>query len=189
MGNKKTFEYDSPFIKNRIKIKIILLSFLFICLSCLVCVVAVLAATNATTVSEISVNYITSFSYILPKGETFKSLISSNCSGCKNIIFDDINNSKYSSVVESDSKKQIGVDDKGKYTTDGVALFYDSSNYTAYVLADKTIIFNSDSSKMFSNLSSLEKISFANIDTSQVTNMSNMFYYCSGLTSLSLSNF
>ena len=39
------------------------------------------------------------------------------------------------------------------------------------------------------NYGGLKTLNLSNLDTSQVTNMSNMFYACKGLTSLNLSNF
>ncbi len=54
----------------------------------------------------------------------------------------------------------------------------------------QVIIFNEDCSKMFSSKSSLTSITFGDyIDTSNVTNMSDMFAYCKSITSLDLSNF
>lgn len=62
---------------------------------------------------------------------------------------------------------------------------------TLYVLSDETIYFNPDSSQMFSMdwNGKLESIHFANIDTSLVTNMSDMFAGQEFLTSVNLSGF
>ena len=53
----------------------------------------------------------------------------------------------------------------------------------------KKIIFNESCSQMFDDKENLKNILFTNIDTSDVTNMSGMFNYCSGLTILDVSNF
>ncbi len=50
------------------------------------------------------------------------------------------------------------------------------------------VIFNPDSASMF-NSSNITSIQFNNVDTSNVTNMSNMFYGCNNLESIDLSNF
>ena len=46
-----------------------------------------------------------------------------------------------------------------------------------------------DMSNMFYNCSSLTSLDLSNFNTSKVTNMSNMFQYCSSITSLDLSSF
>ena len=60
--------------------------------------------------------------------------------------------------------------------------------------ANNIISFNEDCSLMFfpwdyNSRISISNIYFENIDTSKVTNMSNMFYYCENITSLDLSKF
>lgn len=51
------------------------------------------------------------------------------------------------------------------------------------------VIFNPNSSKLFRSKLSLANIDFSNADTSNVTNMTEMFVNCVGLTSLDISNF
>jgi len=66
----------------------------------------------------------------------------------------------------------------------------DNKTYTVYIQGNEKVIANHDSSYLFysfSKLTSIEGLEY--FDTSQVTSMSNMFYGCSGLTSLDLSNF
>lgn len=46
-----------------------------------------------------------------------------------------------------------------------------------------------DMTAMFYNCSALTSVDVSNFDTSNVTNMSSMFYYCRGLTSLDVSSF
>jgi len=67
-----------------------------------------------------------------------------------------------------------------------------SSTYDVYVLATEPntkIKFNSNSSSMFYKCSGLSELDVSNFDTSSVTDMSYMFYECSGLSTLDLSNF
>ena len=71
----------------------------------------------------------------------------------------------------------------------------DSTKYDVIFYSPVTIYAPVDSSYLFSNssdsnrLTNLTSISFGNFNTSNVTNMQEMFYYCSSLTSLDLSNF
>jgi len=58
-----------------------------------------------------------------------------------------------------------------------------------YILSASTINFPTNCYQMFYNLTTLTSITFANISTANVTNMSYMFRYCSSLTSLNLSSF
>ena len=51
------------------------------------------------------------------------------------------------------------------------------------------VVFPDDSSGLFSYMYSLESIDLSNVDTSNVTNMRNMFLDCTNLTSLDLSSF
>ena len=67
-------------------------------------------------------------------------------------------------------------------------------NYTSVKLKEINMknyhpILNSNSFGMFSFCSGLTSLDLSNFDTSNVINMSSMFYYCSGLTSLDLSSF
>ena len=71
----------------------------------------------------------------------------------------------------------------------------DSTKYDIIFYSPGTIYAPVDSGYLFSNssdsnrLTNLTSISFGNFNTSNVTNMQEMFYYCSSLTSLDLSNF
>jgi len=61
-----------------------------------------------------------------------------------------------------------------------MAWYYDSdanSKYEVYIGQDEGVVANSDSSYLFQNLTYLASINLANLDTSNITNMSNMFYY------------
>ena len=59
-----------------------------------------------------------------------------------------------------------------------------------HIAADGIISLNPDSGYLFAYFTNLKEIDFgAGVDTSQVTNMSEMFYDCNSLTSLDLSGF
>ena len=66
----------------------------------------------------------------------------------------------------------------------------DTTTNTLYIQGNGGVIANYNSSYLFNNFSKLTEIENINLlDTSQVTNMSNMFSVCRGLTSLDLRNF
>ena len=71
----------------------------------------------------------------------------------------------------------------------------DSTKYDVIFYSPVTIYAPVDSSRLFSNattanvLTNLTSISFVNFNTSKVTYMVQMFYYCSSLTSLDVSSF
>lgn len=83
------------------------------------------------------------------------------------------------------------VSDVFAYVTAGSS----SGNYKVVFYSNATIYAPKDSSYLFSysglgnKFTSLTSITFNNFDTSNVTNMKNMFYFASKLTSLNLSNF
>lgn len=84
-----------------------------------------------------------------------------------------------------------GVSDVIAYVTAGST----SGKYKVVFYSNATIYAPKDSSYLFSysglgnKFTSLTSITFNNFDTSNVTNMKNMFYFASKLTSLNLSNF
>ena len=66
----------------------------------------------------------------------------------------------------------------------------DTTTNTLYIQGNGGVVANYNSSYLFSDFSELTEIENLNLlDTSQVADMSEMFSYCSGLTSLDLSNF
>lgn len=79
--------------------------------------------------------------------------------------------------------------------TDGSVMAYavlneDQSTYTIYLQGSRKIIAPENSAYLFAGFDVLESIEgLEYLDTSQVTDMSYMFSYCSNLTSLNLSNF
>ena len=66
----------------------------------------------------------------------------------------------------------------------------DTTTNTLYIQGNGGVIANYNSSELFCNFRKLTEIENINLlDTSNVTNMSSMFSYCSSLTSLDVSNF
>ena len=66
----------------------------------------------------------------------------------------------------------------------------DTTTNTLYIQGNGGVIANYNSSDLFYNFSKLTEIENVNLlDTSNVTNMSSMFFYCSSLTSLDVSTF
>ena len=66
----------------------------------------------------------------------------------------------------------------------------DTTTNTLYIQGNGGVTANYDSSDLFYNFSKLTEIENVNLlDTSNVTNMGNMFYECSSLTNLNLSSF
>ena len=66
----------------------------------------------------------------------------------------------------------------------------DATAYTLYIQSDTGVKANPNSSSLFANFNNLTNIEgLVYLDTSNVTNMSDMFWYCSSLTSLDLNNF
>ena len=71
-----------------------------------------------------------------------------------------------------------------------IKLWLDPSDKTAYYYTEpEKVYLNEDSSFMFWDVSSLTSLDLSNFDTSNVTNMRNLFFAMPGLTSLDLSNF
>lgn len=62
------------------------------------------------------------------------------------------------------------------------------AGYTVIVASNDTIMANEDSSEMFKNLA-VNNIEFNNFNTSNVTNMYNMFYNCGSLKNINFNNF
>ena len=66
----------------------------------------------------------------------------------------------------------------------------DTTTNTLYIQGNGGVLANYDSSELFYNFSKLTEIENINLlDTSNVTSMRQMFYWCSSLTSLDVSNF
>ncbi len=66
----------------------------------------------------------------------------------------------------------------------------DTTKYTLYINSDEKVVANEDSSDLFFGFSNLQEIEHLEyLDTSNVTDMSKMFYDCTSLTTLDLSSF
>ena len=61
------------------------------------------------------------------------------------------------------------------------------SNYDVYLLSDDVIYAPADSSKLYSGMSALASLNTDNLDTSRVTNMTDMLHGCVSLTGLDVS--
>ena len=101
---------------------------------------------------------------------------------------------KKSTVVPIASMNAVNIDDEESDCE--IKLWLDPTDNTAYYYAEpEKVYLNTDSSKMFYLASSEQKIKnvleidLSNFDTSNVTDMSYMFYGMSNLTTLDLSNF
>lgn len=117
---------------------------------------------------------------------------------CTNLIVDsfkpEANPDTYSNLgLKWDDGMPVGYDsnDDSNFKSN-VRLF--EKNGTAYILAigKNKVIFPENSSYLFHDwwyLINVQKIDFKNIDTSNVVDMSYMFYYCANLKSLDVSSF
>ena len=101
---------------------------------------------------------------------------------------------KKSSVAPAASMNAVNIDDDESECE--IKLWLDPTDKTAYYYAEpEKVYLNKESSKMFYSKSDEQKIrnileiDLSNFDTSEVTNMGEMFYGMSNLTSLNLSNF
>jgi len=96
--------------------------------------------------------------------------------------------------VPSDKRWNVADSSKGTKNASSIVAWLeidvnDTSKYILKIGSENRIYAPSDSSYFFAYFSVLKKIIFTNFDTSQVTNMSYMFFGCYTLTTLDLSNF
>jgi surface protein len=134
--------------------------------------------------------------YTLIDGSTFNKLIPS--STITSIVFTDIDVPENKTIASSGNSsadylllqlQRGNVVDLSSGQTGTIYAWYDLNSATFYVSSPDGIIYaNEDCSSMFSEKSNITSITFKTFDTSQVTNMSSMFYL-SGLTSLDVSEF
>ena len=101
---------------------------------------------------------------------------------------------KKSPVAPAASMNAVNIDDDESECE--IKLWLDPTDKTAYYYAEpEKVYLNKKSNEMFFSKSDEQKIKnileidLSNFDTSEVTNMSNMFYGMSNLTTLNLSNF
>ena len=130
----------------------------------------------------------------LATGPRFNAIVKENCGSngiyVRNIIFGELSDYKSEAkLIEqrasnpsyADKYKKFNVSLNGLYE---LYAYYNDNTSTLYVLSDKIIKFNEDSSSMFENLYNLDSISFDNINTSSMTNTRRMFYQA--ITSIDL---
>ena len=147
-------------------------------------VASVLAAANITVKNSIELNFVPC--YTLLNGAQFNSRIPGSCT---TIVFDSLLDEEgnpipeYQQIVE-DSIYTTAVTQDG---SPNVNLYYVDT--TAYILSNKTIQFPKNCHNMFYFLNTLESITFNNIETKDVQNMSAMFARCSSLQELDLEAF
>lgn len=118
-------------------------------------------------------------SYVLEDGSSLNEDINEET---EHVVFGKIED--YSHVVSSLNGTLVGESEEHK-----IYLYYDETTKTTYILSDKIINFNGDSSDMFAGRANLLSITYDNIDTMNVTDMSGMYHGCSGLTELDLTKF
>ena len=101
---------------------------------------------------------------------------------------------KKSTVVPAASMNAVNIEDEDSDYE--VKLWLDPTDKTAYYYAEpEKVYLNADSSKMFysdyygQKIKNILELDLSHFDTSQVTNMSSMFYGMSNLTTLNLSYF
>ena len=109
-------------------------------------------------------------------------------------VTDKIEHFKKSAVAPAASMDAVNIEDEESECE--IKLWLDPTDKTAYYYTEpEKVYLNTDSSKMFYLASSEQKIKnvleidLSNFDTSNVTDMSYMFYGMSNLTTLDLSNF
>ncbi len=114
------------------------------------------------------------------------------CAGVTRIIFDRyVNQASALNYAGLSWNSESAVDVQSENSAPGsVKLFWDSANTTVYILSKDSLdlIANSDCSGMFASddaeTSTVETIYFNTFDTSNTTDMSNMFKNCSSLTTI-----
>ncbi len=127
----------------------------------------------------------------LVDGPTFNSIISGL--EIKPKIIEFLSNGRVPDGISKDEllslEKIEGLSEDGsiigyvKDVTEG-----ENTTRTLYIYSDNLISFNKDSSSMFNTLP-VREIKFNEVNTSEVTNMSKMFYWHTNLVSLDLSSF
>ena len=96
-----------------------------------------------------------------------------------------LGNSKNYNFTSINYLKEVYINGNLQETIDYKYYFNQTDNFIELILDD----FDSNCYSMFYKCSNITKINLSNFDTSQVTNMYSMFDGCLSLTSLDLSNF
>jgi len=104
-------------------------------------------------------------------------------------VFNNVNNEMRITFEEGYNSFNIT---NGKWAYSNFALYFkdDTTKYTLYINSDGKVVANPNSACLFEsfrNLTEIENLEY--LDTRNVTDMRTMFYGCSNLTTLDLSNF
>ena len=142
---------------------------------------------NAQPVQPVEPDKPTSDRAVLDTGKNVNTSIK-QLSGDGSNYNDD--NKTIKAVVRSNSPAPSGVTTKNLSTTSvPITAWWVASSQTIYWYSkDPKPMLNADSSYMFADLYVVENIDAAHFDTSNVTNMSNMFVSCESLTDLNVKN-
>lgn len=76
-----------------------------------------------------------------------------------------------------------------KYAPRYISFYYYTGTELDYEIANLDTSNITSMKNMFNHCSNLASLEISNFNTSNVTNMNNMFYYCSALTTIALNNF
>lgn len=122
--------------------------------------------------------------HIYPKKETYILTTGDNLrlklnDATEHIVFGE--KAAYTAEIAGLEKVHVGYE-----PSDQIHLYYDDATKTAYILADKPIYFNADSSNAFKNMTAVQSITLENINTGDMTSMAGMFEGCSALLELDL---
>ena len=129
---------------------------------------------------------------ILPVIDTYDSILKSTY--LSTTYRDNIKTITLSGIIDEPDNVveswDIGVEQNGNVMAYLVTNSEDNTMYDLYIQGDGGLVANPNSEKLFLRLSNLEKINNLNmLDTSDVTSMYTMFFNCSKIKSLDLSNF
>ena len=163
-------------------------------ISLLLALILIPSIVNATNdLLEINLNNnITIEKVMLEKGEQFNKDIrtlagDSNPTGDPTEISTGNTSIKAIKVVNT-LPNNVETIDVSEAMDESIKAYFDNGTIYLYTILPK-IILNKNSSFLFNNLTEVTEIDTKNLDTSNVTNMTGMFYECRSLTSLDVSKF
>ena len=158
-------------------------------ISLLLALILIPSIVNATNdILEINLNNnITIEKVMLEKGEQFNKDIRT-LAGDSNPTIDTRNTSIKAIKVVNTLPNNVETIDVAEAKDESIKVYYDNGTIYLYTTLSKVIL-NKSSSHLFDNLTKVTEIDTKNFDTSNVTNMNDMFGGCSSLTSLDVSNF
>ena len=174
-------------------------------ISLLLALILIPSIVNATNdILEINLNNnITIEKVMLEKGEQFNKDIRT-LAGDSNPTIDTRNTSIKAIKVVNTLPNNVETIDVAEAKDESIKVYYDNGTIYLYTTLSKVILNKSSSqidtknfdtsnvtnmNDMFGGCSSLTSLDVSNFDTSNVTSMGGMFYNCSSLTSLDVSNF